>query len=776
MSGSRFPAVYRWLVLSAGVWFACHAASAAEVREAAAGPELRLRGGAVTLDRSHTLARPVGPGRAGGAARHGLIQLDGPLTAARRVELRDAGLILHDYLPRYAYVVDLTRADADKLAALPYVMHVGSFRREWKLDPSLAQLARARGVGPQWLRSGPALPAKELHEQRSADRQALIDKGSARVTVVFFAGVDAVDAAGALGGVAGVDVDAVTASGARTYIDATARLEQLAQIAELPEVQFVEESPQGVLRNATTGPLLQSGMPPSAPIWDRGLHGEGQIVGLIDTMIDTAHCMFADDVPIGPDHRKIVAARSPASAHSHGTFVAGVLAADRGVEGEYDSGDGVAWAARISWTNYFTMFSSPSTFLGYLEDAHDDGARIHSNSWGDDSTTAYTLWSMQADQFSYENEDDLVLFAISNQATLRTPENAKNVLAVAASSQYPNHNNHCDGGIGPTADGRRKPEIYAPGCGVSSAQVFTLCGTWAIGAGTSYACPAIAAAATLSRQYYIEGFYPTGMRFESDGFAPSGALLKATILNASVDMTGIAGYPSDLEGWGRLELDRSLFFAGDARRSIVRDVRNAAGLTTGLSDTVDFVMMGEGEELRVTLVFTDPPAAINAVDPVINNLDLTVTDPSGNAYFGNVFAEGVSETGGAADAINNVEQVRIVSPGRGGYRVTISATEVNSPQPQGYALLISGEVLDLECASASSAWPDFEPVDGLGDADLDGDLDLYDLAGMQACFGPDGVAYPGPQCAVFDVDGDGDVDLCDYQGVVQLFGGPLIDP
>ena len=45
---------------------------------------------------------------------------------------------------------------------------------------------------------------------------------------------------------------------------------------------------------------------------------------------------------------------------------------------------------------------------------------------------------------------------------------------------------------------------------------------------------------------------------------PSGALLKAMLINSAVDMKEVAGYPNDLEGWGvirwqpsRLE-DRSM--------------------------------------------------------------------------------------------------------------------------------------------------------------------------------------------------------------------------
>jgi hypothetical protein len=65
-----------------------------------------------------------------------------------------------------------------------------------------------------------------------------------------------------------------------------------------------------------------------------------------------------------------------------------------------------------------------------------------------------------------------------------------------------------------------------------------------------------------------------------NGFEPTGALIKAVLVNTSVDMTGVAGYPSNAEGWGRLVLDETLHFAGDPGRMWAVDVRRAQGLTT----------------------------------------------------------------------------------------------------------------------------------------------------------------------------------------------------
>lgn len=87
------------------------------------------------------------------------------------------------------------------------------------------------------------------------------------------------------------------------------------------------------------------------------------------------------------------------------------------------------------------------------------------------------------------------------------------------------------------------------------------------------ATPLVAASALLVRQYFQEGFYPTGRRQSGVGFAPSGALVKAVLLNGAVGMEGfmlgsegtsgteglpLAPVPSYQQGYGRLSLNGSL--------------------------------------------------------------------------------------------------------------------------------------------------------------------------------------------------------------------------
>jgi hypothetical protein len=131
-------------------------------------------------------------------------------------------------------------------------------------------------------------------------------------------------------------------------------------------------------------------------------------------------------------------------------------------------------------------------------------------------------------------------------------------------------------------------------------------------------------------------------------------------------MTGVSGFPSNLEGWGRVLADNTLYFPGDTRTFLVlADIFNVNGLSTGESTNYPFSVSGSSEDLRMTLVFTDAPGASGSSNPVVNNLDLELTDPSGTVvYKGNVFSGGTSTTGGSADAINNVEQILIENPPR----------------------------------------------------------------------------------------------------------------
>jgi hypothetical protein len=172
-----------------------------------------------------------------------------------------------------------------------------------------------------------------------------------------------------------------------------------------------------------------------------------------------------------------------------------------------------------------------------------------------------------------------------------------------AASTLPREDHVADfSGAGPTLDGRIKPDLVAPGEAVMSAAAGAAGGgsTCALTpkTGTSQAVPLVAAAAALVRQYLKEGKHwaggaVAGAAGGGGGFEPSGALVRAVLVNGAKALTGYTAIglpleraPSSRQGFGRLDLAASLPVppAGASlpgavakRRLFVRDVAGGGG-------------------------------------------------------------------------------------------------------------------------------------------------------------------------------------------------------
>jgi subtilisin family serine protease len=150
--------------------------------------------------------------------------------------------------------------------------------------------------------------------------------------------------------------------------------------------------------------------------------------------------------------------------------------------------------------------------------------------------------------------------------------------------------------LGPTYDWRIKPDLVAPGDSIYSADTLTdaevaagdTCGKVDMD-GTSMATPIAAGAFTLLRQYFTEGFYPSGEKTSADEFVPSAALLKAVMINGAQALKGFEsdGWPIDpppslKQGWGTHRARRVRAFAvvGQPRTSHTRTPRRTSSSST----------------------------------------------------------------------------------------------------------------------------------------------------------------------------------------------------
>lgn len=481
-------------------------------------------------------------------------------------------------------------------------------------------------------------------------------------------------------------------------------IEQLENLIHNEDVKCICEVEITKSDNGTTSGTLQSGHPGITPYWDAGLHGEYQVIGIMDKWMDIDHCFFRDDTDnrAGTTHRKIVGLRKHERSNptEHGTFVAGIALGDDVSNPGGHLHRGIAWNARLSFTDKALRHQGDETrsMHGLLVAEFKDGAFIHNSSWHEDipvGNVQYTSIAYDVDKFMWNYDDNLVIASASESSDkLGPPATSKNCLCVAATSRFPDQNEFGDGASGPTQDGRRKPEIMAPGCQILSSKYLTNCEIFERPCASSWAAPAVTGVAAIVRQYYMEGFYPSSIKNPSDKFTPSGVLIKATLLNGTVPMTDIPEYPNDLEGWGLLSLNHVLPLNSTNHMLYVEDVRNSHGLMTGESHTYTMNISTSGLPLKITLAFNDPPPAIpNVLNPIVNNLDLRVTSPDKSQVFlGNAFSGGISVTGGTPDRINNVEMILIPNPIPGAWLIEVIGEMVNVGAPgQGYALVVTSD-------------------------------------------------------------------------------------
>jgi hypothetical protein len=507
----------------------------------------------------------------------------------------------------------------------------------------------------------------------------------------------------------------------------------------LNEVEWVEDVRGYLQTNASSSAVVQSGTGGSRPIWDKDLHGEDQIIGVFDADLpDISHDFFRDpDVAVpGPTHRKVLSMRSQGVPvlDSHATRVSGCAVGDDvnapGAKPGANVNRGGAWAARLVYAD--VKQPEVGQISAVLQRAFADGARVANMSAEEklaDGTkpAPYTADALDFDHELWRNEYLLLVAAVANttQPFLGAPGTAKNPLSVAGTKDFPDQDTFSTGRPG-TADGRRKPDLVAVGEKVESSDLTTAADTSVItsGSGTSFAAPHVAAAAALVRQYFTEGWYPKGKKTSKDEVTPSGALLKAVLLNATVDLAKEPGYPSAREGWGRLELDKTLHFEGDKLFLRVKDVPHFWGFDSGpplRARTFILPVPANVKSMKVTLVFNDPPGAVGAKDPVVNKLDLVVTEPMRTrwdgwelGYFANDFDNNKVtrrrplQTGTTtfppdpAELKNNVRQVVVQSPVPGKWGLHVLShkfDKANTPkelrrgrQAQGYAWVASAEL------------------------------------------------------------------------------------
>lgn len=676
------------------------------------------------------------------ASSYALVQFQ-PGHLADRKALARRGIEFLGYVPNNAYYVKLSGLGLDALNRDPAVRWAGIVQPAMKLDPLLWSSARLTS------------PAKQ-------------PDGSYEIYVSAFRGVPASTVASALQKlVPGVRITAqslradatqyvrasVSVSALDGLLRATTSIDGVAFIEPWIQPRYHNSGAIGAIQGNSTAACPGSGpVCGPTPIWDHGILGSGQIAGIADSGTtpnaawfttlnkgsgDHVAITFADDPPpvppvvgnLFPDNKILGYWVQPGAfpydaGVFHGTHTTGTLVGDAsGTFGattylastpllpNHELADGMAPNAQLLFQDIGADSSTSVTVLdfeGTIEQSFNGGARLHNNSWGAPTGGTYDGDDQNLDRATHRLEDILVVMSAGNDGpnpgTIGSPGNAKNALTVGALGHAGSTTIAGFSSRGPTADGRTKPDITAPGSSTISALGNTnVNGTPSAPqtqslSGTSMAAPTIVGNAVLARQFFADGFYPRGAANAADAYNVSGDVMKAVLLNGTNPLNN---WPNFNTGWGRAWLDGNLWFnntmpnGDDSRRLRIFERTNAAGLATGDVNEYTIANVGAGIELRVTLTWFDPPASLGAASTLINNLDLEVVDPNSVTYLGNHFTSGDSTPGGTADDANTVEHVRFTTPVAGSYTLRVRGTNVpgdgsDQSDRQGYALVASG--------------------------------------------------------------------------------------
>lgn len=499
----------------------------------------------------------------------------------------------------------------------------------------------------------------------------------------------------------------------------------LANIAHDGRVMWVEPAAELRVHNAIAWTV--AGVQGVANNATFTLDGSGEMIAIADTGLDSNHPDLVGRV--AATYTQFGLDPSPQDTNGgHGTHIAvtviGNGTGDAAARGVAPAANLVMYALEHDPTGTFGRIGS---IYDMLRDAEQMTARLSVNAWGlNGNYGQYTADARSVDIFVHDRKDLTPVFSVGDRGSsgasqVTSPATAKNVLAVGASTTGaagtpPIGSVANFSSLGPSLDGRIKPDIVAPGVGLCSglaeearfpAGPSCLTGSHASGnayymslSGTSQATAVAAGVAALTREF---------IREQAGISSPSSALVKAALINGATDL-GSPDIPNGEEGWGQVNLERTVL-PMDGTTVLDTFFDDKKSLQPGFGLLYSF-SLDPSHGIDLTLAWTDKAGSANAAQNqarLVNDLDLVLVSPDGTEWLGNNFAQGLSVSGGSADNLNNVERIRIapgtLAAGSGSWIVKVlhsgGSTQdfalvmsaVASPTPQADLVVFDGSIL-----------------------------------------------------------------------------------
>ena len=374
-----------------------------------------------------------------------IVQFVGPVQQSWKEALTDAGADLLGYIPDYAIKVRMNTFQATAMQEMDFVNWVGIYQPAYKISP-------------------------DIDLTKSNLLQIRIEQG----------------ASGGLTRGAIVHSGAEILSREGNILIVAASPEQIVELANILSISWIDTYVLPEKHNEFGAGVIVGANAANA----NGFNGSTQIAAVADTGLGNGTASGAH--PDIPASRVTSIYNWPGAAtgcfqsivddgardvdSGHGTHTAVSVVGDGGSGGE---GKGAAPAANLvfqateSFANisficqilggypasgYF-LTGLPDNLSALYQQAYNDGARIHSNSWGSAQAGAYTSNSAQTDNFIWNNPDMSITFSAGNDGidansngvvdddSIGSPATAKNVITIGASENERTDNFPCDNNL-----------------------------------------------------------------------------------------------------------------------------------------------------------------------------------------------------------------------------------------------------------------------------------------------------------------------------------------
>ncbi|MBN2018755.1 MAG: S8 family serine peptidase [Sedimentisphaerales bacterium] len=578
---------------------------------------------------------------------HILIQLENTTTIEQRKQLETKGVRLLTYVPNKTWFASIDSNRIDEIISLPIVRAIIEILPQDKIAPAILE----NGVN---------------------DYSTNLN-GEARMMILFFSDVSLIDASSIISGYGGtIRAEVQQMNALEVYFPK----DLIFELANNDAVKYIEQFYEPTTANdgarAVSGADIVQGTP-------YNLTGQGVIVGEWDEgCVDDTH----DDL------EGRVIKRDCCDMSLHATHGAGTMLGN-GIRSAECGGTSLQWKGMASEANLVSYkwwltdtFKLYSDFNEAINEYHID---LSTNSWGNLSWDVYSTVCNAEDNVVIGacGKRIPMLWCVHNQGgswhTIRVNAVAKNVISVGATNSN-DDSIYNQSSRGPTADGRIKPDIVAPGCQVGGDGGIK--STWTYNCyyrqcGTSTATPVVTGCASLMLQHWRNTH--TG---QPD---PLPSTIKAILLHTAVDL-GNSG-PDFTYGWGRVNIKDAVdFISEDLNNIILEDTI----VDKGDKKQFSFIVFPNQPKLKITLVWDDYPGDPAAEKALVNDLDLIVRDPNGTRYYPWVLDVNSGHEDYPAvhgeDRLNNIEQVCVDNPVSGTWTVEVNGFDI--PQPvQLYSLV-----------------------------------------------------------------------------------------